>query len=78
MGKRIKVKKRKQRDLLLTGVLENEGVGETIKNLSRVDVVRLRDLSVLHLAPGAKPGRLTIWSKSAFEKLDEVVLGGVG
>lgn len=59
-------------------VLEDKGIFDAADNLPGVDVVRLKDLSVLHLAPGAKPGRLTIWSKSAFEKLDEVVLGGVG
>jgi len=59
-------------------VLEDKGIFDAADNLPGVDVVRLKDLSVLHLAPGAKPGRLTIWSKSAFENLDDVVLGGVG
>ncbi len=58
-------------------VSEDRGIEEAADNLPGVDVVKLKDLSVLHLAPGAKPGRLTIWSKSAFEKLDEKILGGL-
>lgn len=58
-------------------VLEDKGVGKAAKNISGVDVVELRDLSVLHLAPGAKPGRLTIYSYNAFNKIDEVLLRGV-
>jgi len=57
-------------------ISEDRGIEEAADNLPGVDVVKLKDLSVLHLAPGAKPGRLTIWSKSAFEKLDERLLGG--
>ena len=44
--------------------------------LPGVDVIRLRDLSVLHLAPGAKPGRLVIWGRSAYEALERRLLGG--
>ncbi|MCD6341890.1 MAG: 50S ribosomal protein L4 [Thaumarchaeota archaeon] len=57
-------------------ISEDRGIEEAADNLPGVDVVKLKDLSVLHLAPGAKPGRLTIWSRSAFEKLDERLLGG--
>ncbi|MCS7132618.1 MAG: 50S ribosomal protein L4 [Aigarchaeota archaeon] len=57
-------------------ISEDRGIEEAAGNLPGVDVVELRDLSVLQLAPGAKPGRLTIWSRSAFEKLDERLLGG--
>jgi len=58
-------------------ISEDRGIEEAADNLPGVDVVKLKDLSVLHLAPGAKPGRLTIWSRSAFEKLDEKLLGGL-
>ena len=57
-------------------ISEDRGIEEAADNLPGVEVVKLKDLSVLHLAPGAKPGRLTIWSRSAFEKLDERLLGG--
>ena len=56
---------------------EDKGIEEAAGNIAGVDVVKLKDLSVLHLAPGAKPGRLTIWTKSALERLDEKILGGL-
>ena len=58
-------------------ISEDRGIEEAADNLPGVEVVKLKDLSVLHLAPGAKPGRLTIWTKSALEKLDEKMLGGL-
>ena len=57
-------------------VLEDKGVFDAADNLPGVDVIRLRDLSVLHLAPGAKPGRLVIWGRSAYEALERRLLGG--
>lgn len=57
-------------------VAEDRGVGEAAGNLPGVEVVRVQDLSVLHLAPGAKPGRLVIWSRRALELLDRRLLGG--
>lgn len=58
-------------------ILEDQGIEEAAENIPGMEVVKLKDLSVLHLAPGAKPGRLTIWTKSALEKLDEKILGGL-
>lgn len=58
-------------------VLESLGISDAASNLPGVEVVKLKDLSVLHLAPGAQPGRLTIYSVNAFEKIDEVTLGGL-
>ncbi|MCF3653200.1 MAG: 50S ribosomal protein L4 [Aigarchaeota archaeon] len=58
-------------------ILEDRGIEEAAENIPGVEVVKLKDLSVLHLAPGAKPGRLTIWTRSALEKLDERILGGL-
>jgi len=76
-----KGKKRGRRYKRRTGplivVLEDLGISEAAENIPGVDVVKLKDLSVLHLAPGAKPGRLTIYSVNAFEKIDEVLLGGL-
>lgn len=36
-------------------------------NLAGVDVVRVNELNVLHLAPGAEPGRLVYFTKPALE-----------
>lgn len=53
-------------------VYEDRGVGLAMRNIPGVDVVELRNLNPEHLAPGGCPGRLTVWSLSAFRKLDEI------
>ncbi len=44
---------------------------KAFRNLPGVDVVVADMLSVLHLAPGGVPGRLTLYSKSAIDVLKE-------
>lgn len=56
-------------------ITENEGVVEAARNIPGVDVVTVNDLNVELLAPGTHPGRLTIWTSSAFEKLDQLYGG---
>jgi len=41
------------------------------KNIPGVDLVSAKDVSVIHLAPGGVPGRLTVWSKSSISTLEE-------
>ncbi len=41
------------------------------KNLPGVDVITTDDLGVMHIAPGADAGRLTLWTEKAVEKLNE-------
>ena len=41
------------------------------KNLPGVDVITADDLGVMHIAPGADAGRLTLWTEKAVEKLNE-------
>ncbi|MEM2909715.1 MAG: 50S ribosomal protein L4 [Nitrososphaerota archaeon] len=50
--------------------LNDRGVAKAISSLPGVGFTKLGDLSVLHLAPGARPARLVIWSKSALLSLD--------
>jgi large subunit ribosomal protein L4e len=56
-------------------VTENEGVMKAARNIPGMDVVKVNNLNVELLAPGTHPGRLTMWSKSAFEKLGELFGG---
>jgi large subunit ribosomal protein L4e len=49
---------------------------EAARNIPGVDVATVNDLNVELLAPGAHPGRLTIWTRGAIEKLDELCGGG--
>jgi len=53
-------------------VAENKGVVEAARNVPGVDVVTVADLNVEMLAPGTHPGRLTIWTSSAIERLGEL------
>jgi large subunit ribosomal protein L4e len=41
------------------------------RNFPGVDVVYVNNLSVLYLAPGGVPGRLTLWSDAAIKALQE-------
>ncbi|MGQ9625009.1 MAG: 50S ribosomal protein L4 [Candidatus Bathycorpusculaceae bacterium] len=57
-------------------VTENEGIFEAARNIPGVDVATIKDLNTEVLAPGAHPGRLTIWTESAIEKLAELYSSG--
>jgi large subunit ribosomal protein L4e len=58
---------------VLIVVKENKGIYQAARNLPGVDVVEVRNLNVELLAPGAHPGRLTIWSRDALEALKEAM-----
>jgi large subunit ribosomal protein L4e len=51
-------------------VSENRGVVEAAENLPGVSVITVSDLNVEALAPGSHAGRLTVWTKSAIERLN--------
>ncbi len=55
--------------LLVIG--EDKGVSLAIRNLPGFSVVKVTELNSELLAPGGVPGRLTIWTRSAFKKLAE-------
>jgi large subunit ribosomal protein L4e len=57
-------------------VSENRGIAEAARNIPGVDVVTLKNLNVELLAPGAHPGRLTIWTSGAVETLGRSNDGG--
>ncbi len=51
-------------------VTNDRGVGKAAGGIPGVDVARVESLSVLDLAPGGVPGRLTLWTESALSALD--------
>ncbi|HDD31061.1 MAG TPA: 50S ribosomal protein L4 [Thermococcus litoralis] len=53
-------------------IAKNEGIVQGARNHPGVDVVLVDNLGVELLAPGAHPGRLTIWTKGAIERLREI------
>lgn len=52
-------------------IYKDEGIGKALRNLTGVDVVEASSLNVEDLAPGTHPGRLTVWTKSALESIEE-------
>jgi large subunit ribosomal protein L4e len=78
-GKKIRSGKGKMRGrkykspkgpLIVVG--EDKGISLGARNHSGVDVVSVENLNAELLAPGTHPGRLTIFTKSAVEKLGEL------
>jgi large subunit ribosomal protein L4e len=50
-------------------VSQDRGISRGAGNLPGVDVVNVRRLSAEVLAPGGHPGRLTVWTRGAIERL---------
>ncbi|MEM3640445.1 MAG: 50S ribosomal protein L4 [Candidatus Bathyarchaeia archaeon] len=57
-------------------VAEDKGIMKAARNILGVDVATVDGLNVEILAPGAHPGRFTIWTSNAIEKLNERYGGG--
>ena len=51
-------------------VTSDRGVGKAAGGIPGVGVVRVESISVLDLAPGGVPGRLTLWTESALSALE--------
>jgi len=64
-GRRIK---QARGPLLVTS--KDGGLHRAASNIPGVDVARFENLNAELLAPGTVPGRLTVWSESAFKKLE--------
>jgi large subunit ribosomal protein L4e len=72
---KMRGRKMKQAVGPLLVITKNDGVAEAARNLPGVEVVSVENLNAEVLAPGTHAGRLTVWTNSAFEKL-ETVFGG--
>jgi large subunit ribosomal protein L4e len=70
-GRRLK---RGKGPLIVVG--EDKGIVKAARNLPGVDVIRSRFLGSELLAPGTHPGRLTLWSESAFKELTNLNRSG--
>jgi large subunit ribosomal protein L4e len=56
-------------------ITKNEGVAEAARNLPGIDVASVENLNAELLAPGTHPGRLTVWTSSALERVEKVFGG---
>lgn len=68
---KMRGRKYKRPNSLLIVIAEDRGIGRAANNLPGVDVVTVNDLGTEDLAPGTHAGRLTVWTRSAIEKLGE-------
>lgn len=56
---------------LLIIVNKDKGISKACGSLPGVDCVKVKDLSLLDLAPGGKGGRLTLWTEGAIKNIND-------
>ena len=69
---KMRGRKRKKGKGPLIVINEDNGISQAARNLPGVDITNIKSLNAELLAPGAHPGRLVIWGKSAFNALDTI------
>ena len=62
---------RRKKGLLIVVGKDDCHVLNAAKNLPGVDIVPVHSLNVELLAPGALPGRVTLWTKNAVERIEQ-------
>ena len=72
---KMRGRKMKQAIGPLLVITKNNGVAEAARNLPGIEIVSVENLNAELLAPGTHPGRLTVWTNSAFETLDKTFGG---
>lgn len=53
-------------------MVENKGLASAASNVPGVEVTTVANLNTEMLAPGTHPGRLTLWTNGAIERLDKL------
>ena len=66
---KVRGRKYKRKKGILLVVSEDTPLMKSAKNLSGFDIVPVRSLNAKLLAPGASPGRVTIWTEKAIDLL---------
>jgi len=51
---------------------EDQGIVRAFRNLPGVELVNIERLNLLQLAPGGHMGRFIVWTKAAFERLNDI------
>lgn len=69
-GKKRGRKYKKKKGVLI--VIKNDfGVVRASRNIPGMDIIKFENLSIDKLAPGGLPGRLILWTQSAFNELNQ-------
>jgi large subunit ribosomal protein L4e len=69
---KLRNRRHRQRRGPLIVYAEDNGITKAFRNLPGVEVVNVKRLNILQLAPGGHLGRFIIWTEGAFQLLDEV------
>ncbi|KAI8975458.1 ribosomal protein L4 domain-containing protein [Mycotypha africana] len=69
---KLRNRRHKQRRGPLVVYNEDNGLVQAFRNLPGLELVNVRRLNLLQLAPGGHLGRFIIWTQSAFSLLDEL------
>lgn len=59
----------KKKKSILIVIDDDCPISKAAKNIPGIDIVNVVDLSVENLAPGASPGRMTLWTNKSLEKM---------
>jgi len=51
---------------------KDNGICQAFRNIPGIDLINVKHLNLLRLAPGGHVGRFVIWTESAFRKLDDI------
>lgn len=68
---RMRGRKYKKSKSLLIVVSKDGKLSKAVSNIPGIDVVQVKNLNTELLAPGAKPGRLTLWTAEAIQILEK-------
>ena len=69
---KLRNRRHRQRRGPLVVYNEDNGIVKAFRNLPGVELVNVRRLNLLQLAPGGHLGRFVIWTQGAFGLLDEI------
>ena len=65
-GRKYKTKKG-----ILIVIKDDFGIVKASRNIPGTDIIKIDNLSIDNLAPGGNPGRMILWTQSAFKELDK-------
>ncbi|MBU5575270.1 MAG: 50S ribosomal protein L4 [Candidatus Aenigmatarchaeota archaeon] len=68
---KMRGRKYKQKRSLLIISKNDKNLKKAFENIPGIDVCKVSNISVNLLAPGGKPGRLTLWTESAIKELEK-------
>lgn len=69
-GKRRGRKYKSKKGILII-IKDDFGIVRASRNIPGTDIINIENLSIDKLAPGGSPGRLIIWTQSAFNELNK-------